>query len=162
MRRWLVAGALIEGPAGLLLVQNLRKDGSRDWTPPGGVIDPGEAVRDGLAREVREETGLEVSAWEGPVYIVEAEAPDLQWSLRVEVHRAMAYDGELRVGGDPDGIVVDACFVDDRGCSDRVADAHHWVREPLEDWLCDRAAPPRSFRYLVEGSDLASLRVHRW
>ncbi len=31
-----------------------------DWTPPGGVIDPGETISEGLVREVREETGLVV------------------------------------------------------------------------------------------------------
>ena len=39
MRDWLVGGAVIEGPAGLLLVRNRRRDGSFDWSPPGGVID---------------------------------------------------------------------------------------------------------------------------
>ena len=42
MRRWLVAGAVIEGPEGVLLVQNRRRDGRVDWSPPGGVVDPGE------------------------------------------------------------------------------------------------------------------------
>ena len=48
----MVAGALIEGPDGLLLVQNQRRNGSLDWTPPGGVIEihEGETVLDGLAR----------------------------------------------------------------------------------------------------------------
>jgi 8-oxo-dGTP diphosphatase len=71
MRDWVVGGAVIEvgipGLAavggvteGVLLVENRRRDGRSDWTPPGGVIDPGEDVVDGLTREVREETGLEV------------------------------------------------------------------------------------------------------
>ena len=39
MREWLVAGGLVESHDGLLLVQNRRRDGSLDWSPPGGVID---------------------------------------------------------------------------------------------------------------------------
>ena len=35
MRDWLVAGAVIEGPDGVLLVQNRRRNGSTDWSPPG-------------------------------------------------------------------------------------------------------------------------------
>lgn len=30
------------------------------WNLPGGAIDPGETVTEGLCREVREETGLEI------------------------------------------------------------------------------------------------------
>ena len=74
-----------------------------DWSPPGGVVEiaEGERVVDGLTREVEEETGLRVTAWEGPVYQVDAEAPDMGWHLRVEVHRAVAFEGELDVD-DPD------------------------------------------------------------
>ena len=86
-----MAGAVIEGPEGLLMVRNRRRDGSHDWSTPGGVIDRGETVRAGLSREVYEETGLVVTDWEGPLYEVDALAPDLDWHLRVEVHRAVAY-----------------------------------------------------------------------
>ena len=73
MRSWLVGGALIEGPEGLLLVQNRRRDGSLDWTTPGGVIEvhEGETVQDGLAREVARGDRIVVTEWEGPVYEVE-------------------------------------------------------------------------------------------
>ena len=42
MRDWVVGGALILSDEGVLLVQNRRRNGSHDWTPPGGVIDEGE------------------------------------------------------------------------------------------------------------------------
>jgi 8-oxo-dGTP pyrophosphatase MutT (NUDIX family) len=163
MRDWLVAGALVEDGTGLLLVQNRRRDGSLDWTPPGGVIDPGETVEDGLTREVLEETGLRVTDWEGPVYDVEAVAAELGWHLRVQVHRARAYEGELQPG-DPDGIVVDARFVPVTGCDAVLAAAHHWVREPLTTWLTDRETwepAGRSFRYEVTGADRSSIVVRR-
>ena len=54
MRDWVVAGAVIEGADGLLLVRNRRRDGSEDWSPPGGVIDEGETILEGLTREVAE------------------------------------------------------------------------------------------------------------
>ncbi len=94
MRAWTVAGGLIESDGRLLLVQNQRRDGSLDWTTPGGVVDPGEELLEGLTREVEEETGLTVSGWEGPLWIVEAEAPDMGWTLVVEVHRAVGFEGE--------------------------------------------------------------------
>ena len=152
MREWLVAGGLVEGPDGILLVQNRRRNGSLDWSPPGGVIEvaAGESVQDGLTREVAEETGLIVDGWEGPVYRVEAVAAGLGWHLRVEVYRATSYRGQLRTG-DPDGIVVDACFVDPAGCDEHLAAAHQWVREPLAAWLASRWDDVRHYRYRVEG-----------
>jgi len=139
VRDWVVGGALILSDEGVLLVRNRRRNGSHDWTPPGGVIDEGETLIEGLTREVEEETGLRVTEWAGPVYEVRCEAPDMGWRLRVEAHVAVAYEGELRVD-DPDGIVVDARFVDMATCGEMVAGGHPWVGEPLGEWLAERWA----------------------
>ena len=114
VRDWMVAGGLVTRPDGsVLLVRNRRRDGSLDWSPPGGVIEvrDGESVVDGLTREVEEETGLTVTSWDGPLWRVETVAEGLGWRLSVEVHLATAWEGDLAVGADPDGIVVDARFV---------------------------------------------------
>lgn len=158
MRTWLVGGAVIEGPDGLLLVQNRRRDGRLDWSPPGGVIDPGEELLDGLTREVREETGLEVSSWIGPTYEIEAVAPDLGWHLRVEVHRASVVTGDVTID-DPDGIVVDARYVPTAGCAPLLAGAARWVREPFGAWLDERWETSRRFEYRIDGTDPSDLRV---
>jgi 8-oxo-dGTP diphosphatase len=165
MRSWLVAGAVIEGPAGVLLVQNRRRDGRVDWSPPGGVVEvaDGESVVDGLTREVQEETGLLVTEWVGPLYEVQADAPDLGWSMRASVYLATAYEGELVVD-DPDGIVVDACFVPVDQCGVHLEQCHQWVREPLAEWLEMRWSHTEArapFGYRVDGSDLATLTVTR-
>lgn len=152
MRQWLVGGGLILGEGGLLLVRNRRRNGDHDWSPPGGVIDEGETLLDGLTREVEEETGVVVSAWQGPVYEVEVEAPGLGWHLRVEAHVAVDYSGDLRVD-DPDGIVVDAAFVATDACEDHLATCRRWVSEPLGAWLAERWEEPRRFRYRLEGDD---------
>lgn len=170
MRDWVVGGAVIEGSAlgmgdphadAVLLVQNRRPNGSVDWTPPGGVIDPGEDVVVGLTREVREETGLVVLDWSGPVYEIVAEAPGLGWRLRVEVHLALRVEGEVRIGADPDGIVVGADWVAASACGDRLCDAHPWVREPLLEWMGDRGSSARFFRYSVQGERPAELVITR-
>jgi 8-oxo-dGTP diphosphatase len=52
-----VAGVITDDHGRALLIQ--RRDNHR-WEPPGGVLELGETIPDGLRREVREETGLEV------------------------------------------------------------------------------------------------------
>jgi 8-oxo-dGTP diphosphatase len=165
VRDWTVAGGLIESTGGLLLVCNRRRNGSFDWSPPGGVIEvaDGESLLDGLTREVEEETGIRVTKWAGPVYEVRAEAVDLGWRLWAEVHVAVEFEGEVRVD-DPDGIVVDARFFALDECADQLVHCHPWVREPLGEWLGARwshldAPPP--FGYRVDGADVASLVVTR-
>lgn len=149
------------GPPGVLMVKNRRTGGHLDWTPPGGVIDGGEALIRGLTREVSEETGLTVRRWEGPLYLITADAPGLGWRLQVEVHRAIEVAGVLRVGNDPDGIVVDADVVPHRECDDRMCGAHPWVREPLLEWMDQRWSGTRHYAYRVLGSDPGTLRVER-
>ena len=162
MREWVVGGAVVLDGEQLLLVGNRRRNGSLDWTPPGGVIEihDGEVLLDGLAREVEEETGLRVTEWAGPLYSVVAEAPDLGWRLRAEVHLAVAWEGELAVD-DPDGIVVDARFVDCPGCDGLLEACHPWVREPLAAWLKERWDEEQTFDYRVDGADLASVTITR-
>jgi len=152
---------VIESEGGLLLVENLRRGGHVDWTPPGGVIDAGESVIEGLTREVAEETGLDVLRWDGPIYEVHAEAPGLGWRLRVEVHRALEVSGSVRTGADPDGIVVSADVVAVQHCEQRLCDSHPWVREPLLEWMEQRWEGSRRFTYRAEGSDPRALRIAR-
>lgn len=153
----------MEAPTGVLLVRNVRHGGVTDWSTPGGVIDAEDAsLLSGLTREVLEETGLRVTSWEGPIYEVRAVAVDLEWTLRVEVHRALAYEGELRVE-DPDGIVVEAAFLPGHECEARLASGAPWVHEPLCTWLRERWGPDeaRGFSYDVIGTSRAGLQVRR-
>jgi 8-oxo-dGTP pyrophosphatase MutT (NUDIX family) len=158
-----VAGALVETADGLLLVRNRRRNGSTDWSPPGGVIDANDAsLLHGLAREVEEETGLVVTEWEGPLYEVRVRAVSLGWAMRCEVHRAVAFAGELVVD-DPDGIVIDARFAGASECAEILASCHPWVAEPLGDWLATRWGPPdaRAYAYEVHGTDRDAARTVR-
>jgi len=158
MREWLVAGGLLVGPEGLLLVQNRRRNGSLDWSTPGGVIDEGETLLGGLTREVLEETGLVVSAWDALAYEVEVEFTDLEMHLRVEAHVAAGWSGSLVVD-DPDGIVIDAGFLPEKQAVARVQDAPLWVAEPLCTWL--GGCLPQLFRYTVSGNDAGSMEARR-
>jgi ribonuclease HI/ADP-ribose pyrophosphatase YjhB (NUDIX family) len=52
-----VAGVIINNEGRALIIQ--RRDNGH-WEPPGGVLHHGEPIKDGLRREVYEETGLRV------------------------------------------------------------------------------------------------------
>jgi 8-oxo-dGTP diphosphatase len=52
-----VTGIITDDRGRALLIQ--RRD-NHQWEPPGGVLELGESIEDGLRREVREETGLDV------------------------------------------------------------------------------------------------------
>lgn len=68
-----VAVVLAEGDK-LLLVRH-QKGADTYWLLPGGGLDYGESLAECAARELREETGLEIAV-ERPIYLSEAIAPD--------------------------------------------------------------------------------------
>jgi 8-oxo-dGTP diphosphatase len=53
-------GAVVVHEGQVLLVRRGREPLKGHWTLPGGVLEIGETLAEGVAREVREETGLEV------------------------------------------------------------------------------------------------------
>lgn len=57
-------GAVIVHEGRVLLVRRGREPLKGHWTLPGGLLELGEALADGVAREVREETGLIVEPLE--------------------------------------------------------------------------------------------------
>jgi ADP-ribose pyrophosphatase YjhB (NUDIX family) len=56
------AAALIQNERGELLLQ--RRSDTGGWGTPGGLCEQGERLEDTLRREVREKTGLEITASE--------------------------------------------------------------------------------------------------
>ena len=54
-----VAGVILDATAShVLLIQ--RRDNGR-WEPPGGVLELDETIEDGLRREIKEETGIDIT-----------------------------------------------------------------------------------------------------
>lgn len=52
-----VAGVVVDDQGRALIIK--RRDNGH-WEPPGGVLEHGETIDDGLRREVYEETGLKI------------------------------------------------------------------------------------------------------
>ena len=60
-RPFLGVGALIFDEAGrILLVERGKEPLKGYWSLPGGIVETGEMLAEGIRREVREETGLEI------------------------------------------------------------------------------------------------------
>ncbi len=160
MREWKVAGGLLADERGLLLVANTRRNGSIDWTTPGGVVDAGESAIEALGREVTEETGLLVPDWERLCWTVSVEFIEMEMTLDVEVHLARSFSGSLIID-DPDGIVTAAEFVDRERMTDRLVGASPWVAEPLHDWMAGSWGEIRHYDYAAHGSRPSELRAER-
>ena len=82
----------------ILLVQQ-RVDDRRSWSLPGGTLESGETLGDCLVREVREETGLDVTL-DRLLYIC-----DRLDTARHVVHVTFAVcrvGGQVRIGAEPE------------------------------------------------------------
>ncbi len=55
-----VAAAVLDDAGRVLMVRRGKPPSLGMWALPGGLLDLGESVRDGVVREVREETGAEI------------------------------------------------------------------------------------------------------
>jgi len=84
-----VSGVIPDDHGRVLLIR--RRD-NQHWEPPGGVLELDEAIHDGLRREIREETGLDIEpdALTG-VYKNMPRGIMEQWAFHVEPAAAPAF-----------------------------------------------------------------------
>lgn len=136
-----VASGIIIDNDQIVFVQNRRRNGSLDWSTPGGVVDPGEQVLEALQREVVEETALTAQGWSPLLYSVEVNFVERELSLRAEVFVATGYDGTLHID-DPDNVVVDGRWVDHPQALTLLDHSPQWVAQPLGHALATAFTAP--------------------
>ncbi len=99
-------GAVIEDEAGrILLVRHIPERGGfwqGKWICPGGELEPGETIEEGIRREVREETQLEIDLVTPlPPFdrVVRANGTVSLHVIYID-YRARVTGGELKAGSD--------------------------------------------------------------
>ncbi|MFD9107050.1 NUDIX domain-containing protein [Streptomyces bottropensis] len=103
-----VVAALLRRDDHIVLVQEQR-DGQEMWSVPGGGVERGELLTEALIREVKEETGLNLSVVGPLAYIVNTTTTKYP-STVVATFDCTEWDGEIAVH-DPDGKVTGAVLL---------------------------------------------------
>ncbi len=99
-------GAVVVHEGRVLIARRGNPPLKGQWTLPGGVLELGESLLDGVAREIREETGLEVE----PVELVELLDRIHKVGDRIQFHYVIAdylcrvTGGALRAASDADAV----------------------------------------------------------
>jgi mutator protein MutT len=102
----MAVGAVVVDGGRVLLVRRGQEPLMGHWSLPGGALELGESLEDGLVREVREETGLIVE----PVELVELLDRIHREGERVRYHYVIAdylcrvVGGELQAASDADAV----------------------------------------------------------
>ena len=65
-----VGAVVLDGDGRVLLIRRGREPLKGEWSIPGGAVETGETLEEAVAREVREETGLEIAV-EGVVTVLD-------------------------------------------------------------------------------------------
>jgi len=109
---FLGAFGVLETVHGILMVENHRRIGGRDvsvFDLPGGQVEPGELLLETLARELREEIGVEVLGAPRLLFVQEGER--VAAGVRRHVWRSFffavdAWRGEPRAGNEVTAVRV--------------------------------------------------------
>jgi ADP-ribose pyrophosphatase YjhB (NUDIX family) len=102
-------GAVIVDAGGVVLIRRRFEPLAGRWSLPGGALELGETLEAAVAREMLEETGLDVDV--GPVIevfdrIVLDEARRVRYHYVLVDYLCRRLGGELRPGGDVDRAVL--------------------------------------------------------
>lgn len=93
-----VGAVIIDGAGRLLLIQRGHDPGRGLWSIPGGRVEDGETDAAALVREVREETGLQVTA--GPLVGTVTRPGGSGTRFEIRDYAAVITGGTLAAGDD--------------------------------------------------------------
>jgi ADP-ribose pyrophosphatase YjhB (NUDIX family) len=104
-----VGAVVLDARGQVVLIRRRFEPLAGQWSLPGGMLEIGEALEEGAAREVREETGLEVSV--GPMIetfdrITRDEAGRVKYHFVLVDFLCRAVSGQLRAGSDVDAVAL--------------------------------------------------------
>jgi 8-oxo-dGTP diphosphatase len=105
-----IAVGIVRRDGELLMVRQSGPGEEPAWSTPGGRSEPGELPIEAMVREVREETGLRVSAPGRLAFVVQVDNRQDGWFATAWTFEIDAWEGELEVS-DPDGFVSEAAWV---------------------------------------------------
>jgi 8-oxo-dGTP diphosphatase len=110
-RPYVGVGAVIVADSKVLIVKRKYDPMAGQWSIPGGAVEVGETLEDSIAREMLEETGLDIAV--GPVIevfdrISRDEEGKVRYHFVLVDYLCWPVGGELKAGSD----VADARFVD--------------------------------------------------
>jgi len=132
-----------------VMVQQLAApDAAPYWVLPGGLVEAGELVLDGLLREVREEAGVQVDAVARLACCCQIDRPALKSQVVVFIFEIGAWHGPLGAQ-DPDAEVLCVERVPLGEAIDRLASNDGWpgIQAPLLAYLRGVARPGSAWFY---------------
>jgi mutator protein MutT len=109
-------GAVIVENGKVVLVKRRYEPLAGRWSLPGGTLELGETLEEGVAREMREETGLEVEV--GPVIevfdrIITDDTRRIRYHFVLVDYLCWPANGELQAGSDvDDAVLVDPALLE--------------------------------------------------
>ncbi|SPE20307.1 Hydrolase, NUDIX family [Candidatus Sulfotelmatomonas gaucii] len=99
-------GAVVVDDGRVLLVRRGSEPLKGHWTLPGGALEVGESLSEGVVREVREETGLEVE----PIELIEVldrihrEGERVRYYYVIADYLCRVMGGKLQAASDADAV----------------------------------------------------------
>ncbi len=138
----LIALAILRQEGRIVLVQQkLAEDLPPGWVIPGGLVEAGELITEGLAREVREEAGVHIKDISHLAYMMQIDRPLHRAQTIAYCFEVAEWSGELRCQ-DPDAEVLDVQMVPLAEAVSRLQSNGGWscIQTPLIAYLLEEQA----------------------